>query len=66
MSVDSNKESLVQDAQHLFEARGHDEAARQAPTIVHEAGGIRVTDIEGRSYLDGLSGIWTVKTPHPA
>ena len=64
MSTAINKESLIRDSQHLFEARGHDEAARQAPIIVHEAGGIRVTDVEGRVYLDGLSGIWTVNIGH--
>ena len=64
MSAESNKASLIQDTQHLFEARGHDEVARQTPTIVGEAGGIRVTDVEGRSFMDGLSGIWTVNIGH--
>ena len=64
MTTSTSKESLIRDAQHLFEARGHDEADRQAPTIVREAGGIRVTDVEGQSFLDGLSGIWTVNIGH--
>ncbi len=64
MPKSARKQSLIRDAQHLFEARGHDEADRQAPTIVREAGGIRVTDVEGQSYLDGLSGIWTVNIGH--
>jgi adenosylmethionine-8-amino-7-oxononanoate aminotransferase len=64
MSTEGNKKSLISDAQHLFAARGHDDATRHAPTIVREADGIRVTDMEGHRYLDGLSGIWTVNIGH--
>jgi adenosylmethionine-8-amino-7-oxononanoate aminotransferase len=56
--------SLVRDAQHLFEARGHDEASRRTPTIVRRADGIQIMDVAGRVYLDGLSGIWTVNIGH--
>jgi beta-alanine--pyruvate transaminase len=36
------------------------------PLVLTEASGIRVTDIAGRSYIDGLSGVFAVSLGHSA
>ncbi|MGH2548944.1 MAG: adenosylmethionine--8-amino-7-oxononanoate transaminase, partial [Thermomicrobiales bacterium] len=36
----------------------------QDPLILEEGKGIRVTDIHGKSYIDGLSGVFTVNSGH--
>ena len=33
---------------------------RDGPTIVTEGRGVRVKDIHGRAYLDGMAGLWCV------
>ncbi|QUD90295.1 aminotransferase [Phenylobacterium montanum] len=41
---------------------------RDGPTIMVEGQGVRVTDIHGREYLDGMAGLWCVNMGygHPA
>src|SRR3982075_2815121 len=34
------------------------------PTIYVRGRGVTVTDAEGRSYIDGLSGLWNVNVGH--
>src|SRR5215218_10527249 len=36
----------------------------QDPLILEEGKGIRVTDVFGKSYIDGLSGVFTVNFGH--
>jgi adenosylmethionine-8-amino-7-oxononanoate aminotransferase len=60
----TDKKALIEDSQHLFAARAHEEAARRDPIIVRQAEEITVTDIDGRQYIDGLSGIWVVNIGH--
>jgi adenosylmethionine-8-amino-7-oxononanoate aminotransferase len=60
----TDENTLIGDSLHLFAARAHEEAAQRDPIIVREAKGITVTDLDGREYLDGLSGIWVVNIGH--
>ena len=64
MTNATDENTLIGDSLHLFAARAHEEAARRDPIIVREAKGITITDLDGREYLDGLSGIWVVNIGH--
>src|SRR6185312_13100373 len=33
---------------------------RDGPTIISEGRGVRVKDLQGREYLDGMAGLWCV------
>lgn len=32
----------------------------EGPTLIAEGKGVRIKDIEGREYLDGMAGLWCV------
>lgn len=64
MATPTNKESLIKDSKHLFDAMAHTEAFRRDPIIIREGHGLIVTDIDGKDYIDGLSGIWVVNVGH--
>ena len=64
MASPSDKESLKKSFKHLFDAMAQPEEFRRDPTIIREAKGLIVTDIDGKDYIDGLSGIWVVNIGH--
>ncbi|MSP14455.1 MAG: aspartate aminotransferase family protein [Chloroflexi bacterium] len=64
MSHSADKESINKDLSHLFLDMTQMETFRRHPTIIREAHGLVVTDIDGKEYLDGLSGIWVVNIGH--
>src|SRR5262245_51588743 len=42
----------------------HHPSAHQSPRIWVEGRGAIIKDVEGREYLDGLSGLWNVAVGH--
>jgi adenosylmethionine-8-amino-7-oxononanoate aminotransferase len=63
-STPPDKESLKKDLKHLFLDLTQMKSFRRDPTIICEAQGLTVTDVDGRTYIDGLSGIWVVNVGH--
>lgn len=64
MLTATEKQSLIEDSQHLFIARSHPEPFRRDPVIIHAGEGLTVTDVDGNTYIDALSGIWVVNIGH--
>ena len=64
MSEPLDKEALRRDSRCLIGAAVSKEAIPTDLTIIKSARGITVADIDGRDYLDGLSGIWVVNIGH--
>jgi adenosylmethionine-8-amino-7-oxononanoate aminotransferase len=64
MARRTEKETLVRDLEHLFIDNSQTKSIQRAPTIIREGHGLIVTDIDGKDYIDALSGIWVVNTGH--
>jgi len=64
MTQSADRESLKRDLEHLFLDMTQMKSFRENPTIIQKAAGLSVTDMEGKEYLDGLSGIWVVNIGH--
>lgn len=64
MASSVDKESLKRDLKHLFLDMTQMKSFQENPTIIHKAKGLIVTDIDGKDYIDGLSGIWVVNIGH--
>ena len=64
MSGPTNSGVPIEAAQHLFAARARETDIQRDPIVVRESDGITITDVKGREYLDGLSGIWVVNIGH--
>jgi len=58
------KESLQEATKHLLLAYMQMSEFIKNPLIIEKAEGIRIQDIEGKTYLDGLSGIFVVNVGH--
>jgi hypothetical protein len=51
----------AQNAQHWWHPMGHPGALRaNQPTIISEAEGVRIKDIDGNWMIDGVGGLWNV------
>src|SRR5262245_18590467 len=60
----STPAALVQtDRQHLIHPLHHP-IDSSAPTIYVRGRGVMVEDVNGREYIDGLSGLWNVNVGH--
>lgn len=58
---DSLLTSAQQDTRHLLHPWADLSAlGRETPTVIVDAQGTRVTDAEGRTYLDAIGGMWCV------
>src|SRR6188474_3685818 len=56
-------ELVTADQEHLIHPQHH--PVDNANTVIYVRGrGATVQDIEGREYLDGLSGLWNVNVGH--
>ena len=61
---DSDKETLTRDLKHLFVDMSQTKVIQRNPTIIREGRGLVVTDVDGKEYIDALSGIWVVNIGH--
>lgn len=60
----NNKSALVEtDLRHLIHPQHHP-SDHQAPQVWVSGKGIRLTNSEGKTYVDGLSGMWNVYLGH--
>ncbi|MEI8011360.1 MAG: aspartate aminotransferase family protein [Candidatus Omnitrophota bacterium] len=60
----TNKQTLVRsDLRHLIHPQHHP-SEHQDPQIWVSGKGVRLTNIEGKSYIDGLSSMWNVYLGH--
>ena len=49
----------AENAQHWWHPMGHPGALRSnQPTIISEAEGVRIKDIDGNWMIDGVGGLW--------
>ena len=55
---------LTKNVQHLMLDMQQMKVFCQDPLIIQEAKGIYLTDIHGKRYLDGVSGIYVVNIGH--
>jgi adenosylmethionine-8-amino-7-oxononanoate aminotransferase len=60
----SDKETLTRDLKHLFIDMSQTKVIQRNPTIIREGHGLIVTDVDGKDYIDALSGIWVVNIGH--
>ena len=61
--TDCNRDALLQDDRHLIHPLQHPQD--HADPVVYVRGeGATVTDIDGKTYIDGLSGLWNVAVGH--
>jgi len=64
MDQSTEKKELMKDLEYLFvDMTQGKKFVRDATIIAHGQGSI-VTDIDGKDYIDGLSGIWVVNIGH--
>ena len=51
------------DQAHLIHPLHHPTEAAE-PLVIVEGRGVMIRDIQGREYIDGLSGLWNVSVGH--
>ena len=61
--TDCNRDTLLQDDRHLLHPLQHPKDHAE-PVIYVKGEGATVTDIDGNTYIDGLSGLWNVAIGH--
>ena len=64
MLAPTDKESLIKNLRHLFIDMTQTKVFQRDATIIRKGRGLIVTDIDGKDYIDGLSGIWVVNLGH--
>ena len=69
MTLSLGRSQLAFDIKHAPEADQHSlfhpftaitDLMTEGPTLIVEGKGVRIKDIEGREYLDGMAGLWCV------
>jgi adenosylmethionine-8-amino-7-oxononanoate aminotransferase len=63
MSTVDAAEIVRNDQSHLIHPLHHASEAAE-PLVVVEGRGVMIRDIQGREYIDGLSGLWNVSVGH--
>jgi adenosylmethionine-8-amino-7-oxononanoate aminotransferase len=63
MSTVDAAEIVKNDQSHLIHPLHHASEAAE-PLVVVEGRGVMIKDIQGREYIDGLSGLWNVSVGH--
>ena len=53
-------------ARHMWHPMAHPADSQQnAPTIVTQAEGVRITDVDGHTVIDAVGGLWNVNLGFP-
>ena len=60
----ANDGSVKQDARHILLDLRQMKTFCERPLIIREAKGVYLTDVDGKRYIDGLSGIYVVNIGH--
>ena len=56
MSAETQQGRSEEDLEHLFLDMTQIQSFHENPTIIREANGLIVTNVDGKHYMDGLSG----------
>src|SRR5688572_8026452 len=60
MTLDIQRAGQIDQATHFHPFTWIEDLKRDGPNVMTEGKGVRIKDIHGNEYLDGMAGLWCV------